>query len=201
MQICGCWAGPLRRGGSVGLFSLLLGAVVGEHNNGFNGAERRGKAKRMAPKKWGDQLRLLEKKVKEALEYTKNYEDASKNTSGFGYTIPLDRFVRDRIEDALMHAGFVVPTSGNGKKTNWRGIPFDVVGLSSKYLVLGDTRWVKKEIKVGEIISFLNRARKVRDGCKDKELALVFAVSGGVSNLAKETFESFPGKKLLISLN
>ena len=64
-----------------------------------------------AKKEAEDPISLLRRKILCALEYTGNYQEVLLENGKIVEVEKMEKFARDRVRDALVHAGFIVPPS------------------------------------------------------------------------------------------
>jgi hypothetical protein len=150
-----------------------------------------------AKKEAEDPISLLRRKVLCALEYTGNYQEVLLENGKIVEVEKMERFARDRVRDALVHAGFVVPPSEIAGSM-WGDACFDAIGVNSKYLILGEIKW-SEEITEGEVESLLSRAQEAERNGRGRELVLFIASLRNLCEEARAKIDRFPSKKFIVS--
>jgi hypothetical protein len=144
-----------------------------------------------------DPISLLRRKILCALEYTGNYQEVLVE-NGRGTEIEkMEKFARDRVRDALIHAGFVVPPS-EAAGSMWGDACFDAIGVNSKYLILGEVKW-GDEVTEGEVESLIGRAVEAERRGRGRELVLFIASLRNLGGRARELVERCPKKNFVVS--
>ncbi len=144
-----------------------------------------------------DPISLLRRKILCALEYTGNYQEVLLENGKVVEVEKMEKFARDRVRDALIHAGFVVPpyeVAGSA----WGDACFDAIGLNSKYLILGEVKW-GEEVTEGDVESLLSRAQEAERNGKGRELVLFIASLRNLCEKARAKVEGCPRKKFIVS--
>jgi hypothetical protein len=144
-----------------------------------------------------DPISLLRRKILCALEYTGNYQEVLIESGRIAEVEKMEKFARDRVRDALVHAGFVVPPSG-AAGTTWGDACFDAIGVSSKYLVLGEVKW-GDEITESEVESLIGRASEAEKRGRGRELVLFIASLRNLGGRARELVGKCPKKNFVVS--
>lgn len=144
-----------------------------------------------------DPISLLRRKVLCALEYTGNYQEVLLENGRIADVEKMEKFARDRVRDALVHAGFVVPPSEVVGIT-WGDACFDAIGVSSRYLVLGEVKW-GEEVTEGEVESLIGRASEAEKKGRGRELVLFIASLRNLGGRAREKVEKCPKKNFVVS--
>ena len=144
-----------------------------------------------------DPISALRRRVLCALEYTGNYQEVLMENGRCAEVEKMKRFARDRVRDALVHAGFAVPPSDNGE-CSWGDACFDALGVSSRYLVLGEIKW-GEEVSEEEVESFINRAVKAEENSRGRELVLFIASLRKLGEKARALVEKHPKKNFVVS--
>ncbi len=145
-----------------------------------------------------DPISLLRRKILCALEYTGNYQEVLLENGKIAEIEKMEKFARDRVRDALVHAGFVVPPAEISGST-WGDACFDAIGVNSRYLILGEIKW-GEEITEGEVESLLSRAQEAEKNGRGRELVLFIASLRNLGAGARETIERCQRKKFVVSL-
>lgn len=144
-----------------------------------------------------DPISLLRRKVLCALEYVGNYQEVLIENGRIAEVEKMEIFARDRVRDALIHAGFVVPPSGK-TEDSWGDACFDAIGVSSRYLVLGDIKW-GDEIEESEVESLFNRVEKAEKNCRGREIVFFIASLKRLGDGIKDRIEKHPKKNFIVS--
>jgi hypothetical protein len=144
-----------------------------------------------------DPISLLRRKILCALEYTGNYQEVLIENGRIAEVEKMEKFARDRVRDALIHAGFVVaPSEVAGSM--WGDACFDAVGVNSRYLVVGEVKW-GEEVTEGEVESLLGRAVEAEKKRRGREVVLFIASLRNLCGKAREIVESCPKKNFVVS--
>jgi hypothetical protein len=175
----------------VGLLTMLRSNVGGGEKPGVSLE----KTIEVAPEE--DPISLLRRKVLCALEYTGNYQEVLVENGMIAEVEKMEKFARDRVRDALVHAGFVVPPSEAAGST-WGDACFDAIGVSSKYLVLGEVKW-GDEVTESEVESLIGRAAEAEKRGRGRELVLFIASLRNIGGKARETVEQCQKKNFVVS--
>jgi hypothetical protein len=144
-----------------------------------------------------DPISLLRRKILCALEYTGNYQEILLENGKIVEVEKMEKFARDRVRDALVHAGFVVPPY-EVAGSMWGDACFDAIGLNSKYLILGEIKW-GEEVTEGEVESLLSRAQEAERNGRGRELVLFIASLRNLGYRAKTLVEKCPKKNFVVS--
>jgi hypothetical protein len=144
-----------------------------------------------------DPISLLRRKILCALEYTGNYQEVLLENGRIADVEKMEKFARDRVRDALVHAGFVVPPSEVAGST-WGDACFDAIGLNSKYLILGEIKW-GEEVTEGDVESLLSRAQEAEKNGRGRELVLFIASLRNLCEKARAKVERCPKKNFVVS--
>ncbi|MEM3555605.1 MAG: hypothetical protein QXF56_02720 [Candidatus Micrarchaeia archaeon] len=143
-----------------------------------------------------DPVSLLRRKVLCALEYTGNYQEVLMESGKIIEVEKMQKFAKDRVRDALVHAGFAVPPLGEAKNI-WGNACFDAVGVNSKYLVVGEVKW-GEEVTEKEIESLMERAREAEKRKRGRELVLFVASLRKLREEVKQSVQRYP-KSFVVS--
>jgi hypothetical protein len=144
-----------------------------------------------------DPISVLRRKIISALEYTGNYQEVLLENGKIAEVEKMEKFARDRVRDALVHAGFIVPPSEVTGIT-WGDACFDAIGVSSKYLILGEVKW-GEEVTESEVESLIGRAAEAEKKGRGRELVLFIASLRSLGGRARDTVEKCPKKKFVVS--
>lgn len=144
-----------------------------------------------------DPISILRRKILCALEYTGNYQEVLIENGRIAEVEKMEKFARERVRDALVHAGFVVaPLEVAGNM--WGDASFDAVGVNSKYLVVGEVKW-GEEVSEGEVESLISRTVEAEKNCRGRELVLFVASLRNLCGRARELVERCPKKSFVVS--
>lgn len=171
-------------------------AVLGSRISKEEAPEAKGKSLEVV-RDLEDPISLLRRKVLCALEYTGNYQEVLLENGKIIEVEKMEKFARDRVRDALVHAGFVVPPIDVAGSI-WGNACFDAVGLNSKYLILGEIKW-GDEITEGEVESLLKRAQEAEKNGRGRELVLFIASLRNLGERAKMIVDKCQKKKFVVS--
>lgn len=144
-----------------------------------------------------DPISLLRRKVLCALEYTGNYQEVLLENGRIAEVEKMEKFARDRVRDALVHAGFTVPpldVIGH----MWGDACFDAVGVSSRYLILGEVKWGDELTEV-EMESFISRAKEAEKNGRGREIVLFIASLRRLGEGVRQVVERHPSKNFVVS--
>ena len=144
-----------------------------------------------------DPISILRRKILCALEYTGNYQEVLIENGRIADVEKMEKFAKDRVRDALIHAGFIVPPS-EAAGTTWGDACFDAIGVSSKYLVLGEVKW-GDEVTESEVESLIGRAFEAEKRGRGRELVLFIASLRNVGGRARELVGKCPKKNFVVS--
>jgi hypothetical protein len=109
----------------------------------------------------------------------------------------MEKFAKDRVKDALIHAGFIFPPS-EAARTTWGDAYFDAIGVSSKYLILGEVKW-GDEVTESEVESLIGRAFEAEKRGRGRELVLFIASLRNLGGRAREMVEQCQKKSFVVS--
>lgn len=175
----------------MGLLAVLKSKVGGDEQTEV----RRGKSLEVIHDE--DPISLLRRKVLCALEYTGNYQEVLLENGGIIEVEKMEKFARDRVRDALIHAGFVVPPY-EVAGSMWGDACFDAIGLNSRYLILGEIKW-GDEVTEGEVESLLSRAVEAEKNGRGRELVLFIASLRNLGEKARDIVDRCQKKKFVVS--
>ena len=144
-----------------------------------------------------DPISVLRRKILSALEYTGNYQEVLTENGRIAEVEKMERFARDRVRDALIHAGFVVPPSEVAGIT-WGDACFDAIGVSSKYLILGEVKW-GEEVTESEVESLIGRAAEAEKKGRGRELVVFIASLRNLGGRARKLVEQCQKKNFVVS--
>ncbi|NYZ78771.1 hypothetical protein H0N99_01340 [Candidatus Micrarchaeota archaeon] len=144
-----------------------------------------------------DPISLLRRKILCALEYTGNYQEVLIENGRIAEVEKMEKFAKDRVRDALVHAGFIVPPS-EAAGTTWGDACFDAIGVSSKYLILGEVKW-GDEVTESEVESLIGRAVEAEKRGRGRELVLFIASLRNLGGRARELVGRCPKKNFVVS--
>ena len=150
-----------------------------------------------AKKEAEDPISLLRRKILCALEYTGNYQEVLLENGKIVEVEKMEKFARDRVRDALIHAGFVVPPYEIAGST-WGDACFDAIGVNSRYLILGEIKW-GEEVTEGEVEALLSRAQEAEKNGRGRELVLFIASLRNLCEKARVKVERCPRKNFVVS--
>jgi len=176
------------RGGKVGLLAVLRKEVVKEEPV---------RVFKKVKDEIDDPISVLKRKIISALEYTGNYQEVLLENGRIAEVERMEKFARDRVRDALVHAGFIVPPSEVVGIT-WGDACFDAIGVSSKYLVLGEVKW-GEEVTESEVESLIERAAEAEKKGRGRELVLFIASLRNLCGRARERVERCQRRKFVVS--
>jgi len=144
-----------------------------------------------------DPISLLRRKVLCALEYTGNYQEVLIENGRIAEVEKMEKFARERVRDALIHAGFIVPPLDIVGHT-WGDACFDAVGVNSRFLVVGEVKW-GDEVTEGEVESLLSRAHEAEKKGRGREVVLFIASLRSLCGRAREIVDNCPKKNFVVS--
>ena len=176
----------------MGLFAVLRGKV----GRGEERFENRVK-KTLEIVADEDPISLLRRRVLCALEYTGNYHEVLVENGKTAEVEKMERFAKDRVRDALVHAGFAVPPLDVVGHV-WGDNCFDAVGVNSRYLVLGEVKW-GENFTLSELESFLGRVEEAAKRGRGREVVFFIASLKRLEEEIKEILKNHPKKNFIVS--
>ena len=144
-----------------------------------------------------DPISVLRRKILCALEYTGNYQEVLIENGKIAEVEKMEKFARERVRDALIHAGFAVAPL-EFSRSRWGDACFDAVGVNSKYLVVGEVKW-GDEVSEREVESLIGRAVEAEKDGRGRELVLFVASLRNLCGRAREMVERCPKKNFIVS--
>jgi len=144
-----------------------------------------------------DPISMLRRKILCALEYTGNYQEVLIENGRIAEVETMEKFARERVRDALIHAGFAVAPL-EFAKSMWGDACFDAVGVSSRYLVVGEVKW-GEEVTEREVESLISRTVKAEKSCRGREIIFFVASLKKLGESIKGKLESHPKRSFVVS--
>lgn len=144
-----------------------------------------------------DPISVLRRKIISALEYTSNYQEVLLENGRIAEVEKMEKFAKDRVRDALVHAGFAVPPLGEAKNI-WGNACFDAVGVNSRYLVVGEVKWGDK-VTEKEIESLIKRVRQAEKMNRGREVVVFVASLRQLEENVRRMVESCSSRNFIVS--